>query len=392
MQCTGIICEYNPFHKGHQYHINEAKRLTGNQPVIAVMSGNFVQRGEPAILDKWRRTEMALREGVALVIEIPTCCSTASSEYYAGAGIRLLENSGIASHISFGVEDADTHLLETVSNIVFHEPAEYTALLKKQMNLGLGYAAARADALSMLTGCDPATLRSPNFILGVEYYKAIRRYDSSLVPIPILRQGQYHDASMDTPLPSASAIRQAIRQGDSWQNAIPHTSTHLLSPEFYADPIDSWSQELYYRLCFHTADSLRQIPDIAEGLENRILKYTDHPRRISELVSLLSTKRYPKSRIRRILLRILLDIRSIQEPSYIRVLGFRKDSQSVLSELTAHSKVPVITNLARQLPQLPQKAQNQLYEEIRCTNLYNAHTASAHLGWNAELTKPLIIL
>lgn len=390
MNCTGIICEYNPFHKGHLYHMQEARRLSGNDHIIAVMSGNFVQRGEPAILDKWRRTEMALRGGASLVIEIPTCLSTASSEFYAGAGVRLLQLTGICNTISYGVESLNLSLLETVSNIVFHEPIEYTTLLKSYMDKGLGYAAARAQALVDLTHCSPELIKSPNLILAVEYQKANLRFHAGLCSVPVQRQGQYHDPSINTPLPSASAIRKALREQQSIETSMPSWAVDILSESPIAEPLDAWSRELYYRLCYHTAESLREIPDVTEGLENRILKYTDRPRTISELVTLLSSKRYPRSRIRRILLRILLDIRHISTPEYIRVLGFRKDHKEVLTALTKNAQVPVITNLARQLPHLSESIQHQLQREILYTDLYAAHTPGASLRKGAELTQPII--
>ena len=390
MNCTGIICEYNPFHNGHLYHLQEALRLSDNDHIIAVMSGNFVQRGEPAITDKWLRTEMALRGGASLVIEIPTVLSTASSEFYASAGVRLLQLTGICNAISYGVESMDISLLETVSNIVFHEPVEYTSLLKTYMNKGLGYAAARAQTLVDLTHCSPELIKSPNYILAVEYQKAILRYNACLRSVPVKRQGQYHDSSIEAPLPSASAIRTALRDQQSYETAMPPWAVELLSSSETAEPLDSWSREFYYRICHHTAETLRTIPDISEGLENRILKHADCPQPLSELVTILSIKRYPRSRIRRILLRILLDIHHIPTPEYIRVLEFRKDHQEVLTQLTKNAQVPVITNLARQLPSLPETLQQQIQNEIRYTDLYAAHVPGTRLRKGAELTQPII--
>lgn len=396
MNCIGVICEYNPFHNGHRYHLEEASHRADTPNIIAVMSGNYVQRAEPAVTDKWRRTAMALQGGASVVIEIPTCYSTSGSEFYAGAGIRLLDRTGVCTHISFGVETENPSLIQEISNIVFQEPEEYTSLLKIYMKEGIGYAAARAKALSRLTSIDPKLLRSPNFILAVEYYKAMARYGSRLIPLPIQRLGSYHNPSLSSDLPSATAIRHALMHNEDYKSAVPDSTARLLTPGTLAAPLDAWSLELFYRLCSHTPESLRKIQDVSEGLENRLLRCIDHPQRISVLVDLLSTKRYPRSRIRRILLHILLDITGDalppEGPPYIRVLGFRKDAQPLLSRMVSSAAVPVITNPAKQLATLPAAARAMFQQEIHCTDLYYSHVPGSSKRRGSELTQPLVIL
>ncbi len=400
MRCVGIICEYNPFHNGHQYQLREASRGAGGIPVIAVMSGNFVQRAAPAVTDKWTRTRMALEGGASLVLELPTCYSTAGSETFAGAAVYLMEQTGLISHLSFGAETPDLSVLKDAAHIVLREPEPYALLLKKGLREGKGYAAARQEALNALLKTDPDLLRAPNNILAIEYCKALERLSSAILPLPVKRGADSRDLCLHDGFASASAVRAALYSGLPVDGAVPPAARRLLTPDRIAAPFDDWSKELHYRLCFHDAKSLPAICEIGEGLENRILACADPSKTISALVEEIHGKRYPRVRIRRILLNILLDMTRIQRarmefhkgPGYIRVLGFRKEAEGLLSALISSARLPVVTNLPRQLRSLPEPAKRMLEAEIRYTDLYFAHVPGRAFTRGAEFTRPLVIV
>ncbi len=394
---TGIICEYNPFHKGHLYHIQTTLSHTANAPIICVMSGHYVQRGEPALFDKWARTHAALSAGAALVLELPTYYSTATAEWFAFGALSLLHHTGLVQTISFGIENPDElPSLQAAVSHLYPESSQYRRLLRSFLAEGVGFAHARSAALETLTH-QPLSLKAPNTILVLEYLKALKKLDwhPSLLPIRRISAG-YHDPSLNPAYPSASALRRQAAKGTDIAPYLPDCCLDTL-PSDYVFPSDLFSA-LPYRLCFHTPDTLREIDEITEGLENRILAaarcYPDY----EALLSLLKTKRYPTSRLRRILLNILLDIKQTEKaalhfndgPAYIRVLGFRRDQQAVLSQLISLASLPVVTNLAKQLPQLPTRVQAMLQNEVRFSQIYG--TAAPWLARDAEYRMPLVIV
>lgn len=218
MKVAGIIAEYNPFHKGHQYHIEETRKQTGADYVIAVMSGDYVQRGEPAIADKYMRTRMALSGGADLVIEMPVIYATASAEYFATAGIGILDRLGCVDYLSFGSEWADVEDYSSYATLFLEEPEEYRQILQEQLKRGKSFPEARAfTAGKLLFDSKPETavefLKEPNHILGLEYIKALRRRNSSIQPITVKRKGNhYHEKILAEEYSSATSIRRELYQ------------------------------------------------------------------------------------------------------------------------------------------------------------------------------------
>ncbi len=400
----GIVCEYNPFHKGHLYHMQTARSLysdltdcaSADVPIICVMSGHYVQRGEPALLDKWTRTHMALAAGASMVIELPTYYSTATAEWFAKGAISLLKHTGLTTAISFGMESPDQlPALQQLCPHLVPESAAYQALLHKHLHTAPNFAAARESALQALAG-HPLSLQSPNTILVLEYLKALQSFSWQPYLMPVKRASAgYHDLSTEALYPSASAIRRQAAKGCSIQPYLPDCCAPYASgPAVFTEDL---MNHINYALCFHTTDSLCQIDEVTEGLENRILAAATDTPSYGELLERLKTKRYPTSRLRRILLNILLNITTERKqelsftagPAYIRVLGFRREHQSLLSQLTQKSSLPVITNLARQIEQLPPVAKAMLEDEIHFSKVYA--TAHPNLNLDCEYRTPLII-
>lgn len=395
----GIVCEYNPFHKGHLYQLNSARTLFGGNtdtPIICVMSGHYVQRSEPALLDKWTRTHMALAGGASLVIELPTYYSTATAEWFAQGAISLLYHTGLVDALSFGMEaPCELPTLQKLCDHLVPESNTFKSLLHKNLVQSPSFASARAQTLQSLAD-RPLSLQSPNTILVLEYLKAAKKLGYSPLMLPIERiSAGYHDLSTQVQFPSASAIRHQAEKGCSIQPYLPECCTPYASapPTFTQDLM----QSLNYALSFHTEETIKEIDEVCEGLENRILACTLDSPSYSVLLERLKTKRYPTSRLRRILLNTLLNITTARKqelefskgPAYIRVLGFRKEHQALLSQLTQKASLPVITNLSRQLAHLPVRAKAMLEDEIRFSAIYS----SIHpvLQRDCEFRTPLII-
>ena len=332
-------------------------------------------------------------------------CSAESRPYWtnglgqrwrSSAAIRILSETGLISHLSFGAETTDLTLLSTLADILAEEPAAYRSYLAENLAEGLGFAAARALALETMTGQSLDIMHRPNTILALEYLKALKQQKSDIIPVPVLRQGDYHDS--DSVLyPSASSIRDRFGSGEAIRAFIPEGPCEVFKQAPKAKVFDTWSDILYDRMLHHTAETLRTIRDVEEGLEGRLLSVLDRPMPLTEAVEKLSTKRYPKARIRRILLAILLDIKKEEvqnkNPGYIRVLGFRKEAEPLISAMAKNAKVPVITNLNRQMKDLPVTLQEALRKEMLRTDLYYAHVDDPPASVRAkDLTQPLILI
>lgn len=394
---TGIICEYNPFHKGHAYHLQTIRQHTGSSPIIGVMSGHYVQRAEPAMLDKWTRTRMALASGMQMVIELPTYYSTATAEWFAYGAVSLLAHTGLVDTLSFGMAHPEQlPALQTLSSHLAPESPVYQRLLHEGLQQKLPFAVSREHALAQLAE-QPLSLREPNTILVLEYIKALRRTGFSPALLPVARRSAaYHDLSLSAEYPSASAIRRAAQNGQSILPYLPPSAAAHASPA-YVFP-DSFFAPLAYAISLHTRDSLRHIAEINEGLENRLLEAALDSPSYGKLLSRLKTKRYPTSRLRRVLLNLLLQITDSKRealhftsgPAYLRVLGVRRDAKALLSALIKHADLPVVTNLARQIGTLPEPAQSMLRDEIRFSQIY----ASSHpqLLRDAEYRTGLVVI
>jgi predicted nucleotidyltransferase len=367
MKVLGIVAEYNPFHNGHLYHLQASRAMSGADCVVAVMSGNFTQRGEPAIVDKWVRTEMALSNGIDLVIELPFAYAMASAEFFAYGAVKLLDSLGV-DMLCFGSESGDLEVISKAASILGDEPEDYQLALKASLSSGKSFPAARQEALSSyLTGKFgednlSAALKSPNNILGIEYLKALGKLNSRIEPITLERSGShYNSPSLSGKFSSATAIRRTIC-AEPWPAAkikleasLPEQTLLLLEREFGLGrgPVTSsdFSLLLLSALRKMTVQEIKALPYMETGLENRIKHAADSSGSYDELLDMICTRRYTSTRIQRILFSSLAgltgglfeDFNSNGGPSYIRVLGLNNTGRQLLSTIRNSSALPVIT-------------------------------------------------
>ena len=422
MQVVGIIVEYNPFHNGHLYHIQKSKKITGAEYVVAVMSGNFVQRGEPALLDKWVRAQMALHNGVDLVIELPVSYATASAELFAYGAVKLLNDTGIVNSICFGSEAGNISDLQTIASILIEEPEEFKSFLKEELSTGCVFPKARANAVykymeiyykkNISSDHILSVLSSPNNILGIEYLKALQLLKSDITPYTINREyAPYHSTEIasagTSTIASATAIRKAIRNNDyaSIERAVPPICASLMQRQFKVGrgPIffDQYSDLLQYQLRTQISESISRYMDNLEGLENRILHCAAQEYLISKMTALIKTKRYTFTHIQRALLRILLQIpredvdlyQGKGGPQYIRILGFRKKSEKLLSKLKIKAYLPIVSNVKKTSDMLEGCAKKMLYQEVQSTDVYMLgmiEDSMKQIGY--EFSSPIVIV
>lgn len=350
MSTVGIIAEYNPFHNGHEYHLKAAKELSGAKYAIAVMSGDFVQRGEPSIIDKYIRTRWALEHGADMVLLLPTVFSLANAQAFASAGVGILHGTGIVNHMAFGSECGDMLSLAAAAQAADNESPQFKALIKAHMDKGLSYPGARAMAWHQHTG-EASLLSSPNDILGIEYIRALNRIGSHITPLPIPRTGPNHDSShpVDS-FASASAIRAAILESNPFTGFVPASVFYdikaSLSSGAAPRTLSGLSRETVYALRRMTKAQLSDLPDMGEGLENLLYATCRQHGDISDVLTHVKSRRYTMARLKRICMCALLGISG--DPMdrlnglYIRVLGVRKDALELLSLLKKNASLPVV--------------------------------------------------
>lgn len=409
MSIVGIIAEYNPFHNGHFYHLQQAKGLTNASHAVVIMSPNFVQRGAPAISNKWVRTKMALLSGADLVIELPTPYAIASAEFFAAASVSLLHHTGIVTALNFGSESNNIDLLTQISKILVQEPDPFKVLLKENLDTGINFPSARAKAFIDYAQFIPdlsnhlseieEIIQTPNNILGIEYLKALNKLNSPIVPTTLKRKGAgYHESKLSQDFSSATAIRHEISKGnlEGIASSMPKDCYELLAKDSKAIDLSSF---LCYRLLFSTPNDLRRIMGITEGMENRILNTFKATQNINEIAEGIKSKRFTQTTTQRMLLNIILQISKADfnrfqaqgGPQYIRVLGFRKSADHLLTQLKAKATLPIVMNIPRDYENLPPLARQMLDLEIRSTNLYSAAQSSSH-RMNLDYTTPLVIV
>lgn len=408
MKIVGLITEYNPFHNGHLYHMQEAKRITGADTVIVVMSGDYVQRGVPAIMPKRLRAEMALKCGAAAVFELPVCYASGSAEYFATGAVALLSSLGVVDCLCFGSECNDLNALDHIADILLDEPAKYRFLLKKHLKSGLSYPAARMQAVTEYTGnaACASVLSDPNNILGIEYLKAIKKLDSRITPYTIKRAGaHYHDRQLsDEHLSSASAIRsllaysgaalQTDRSGGTFDNTpfsgilneleeqVPSCCLELLKDYHRVSyPVyqNDFSLILKYKLLNKHPDSLIRYMDVSEELANRICAQLDNYFNYKQFCDLMKTRETTQTRINRALLHIMLGIKKDDITEYIkggfhyyaRLLGVRKGREKILARIAKESPLTLLTRLSES-ESLPAAGRKMLRNDILASNLYTS--------------------
>lgn len=387
MKIAGIIAEYNPFHKGHEYQIAYTKEYLGADYIIIAMSGDYVQRGTPALLPKHIRTEMALKCGADLVLELPVSVSTASAELFAKGGVQLLENLGVVDFLCFGSESGSVSDLKALSSLLVEEPAEYKRALKQYLSQGKSFPSARALALQEYcqTVSDDSLKRageillSPNNILGIEYCKALLRLKSSIEPCTLKREGAgYHDTSLFHQNPSASAIRKHFLSSENdlknMEGALPKEVFPVLLKAFTENAFlteEDLSLLLHYRLL--EEQTPEHFLDVSPELSRRIYNTRNKYQNFSQFVSLLKTKELTQTRIQRALLHLLLQIRETPENiPFARVLGFRRESTPLLKEIKKRSSIPLVTKVSDAAKILAEPDQKLLYEMVFASNVYES--------------------
>lgn len=359
MSVIGIIAEYNPFHNGHLYLINEARKTEDPEGIICVMSGNFLQRGEPALCHKWARARMALAAGADLVIELPFCFAVRSAYYFARGGVNLLASTGLVTHIAFGSESGNLKKLDALAGYWLEESPEFKNQLKQYLDKGLNFPAARARALEDIVEEKNLKdfIKNPNDILAVEYLRNIKEKKLAITPIVIKRTGSGYHSTELTRIASATAIRQALKNNvpmEKIKEALPETSFNILNEEIekgYAPVLDEELGNLIlFKLRTMTEEELINIYEIKEGLEGRFLNAAYQSADLEELRQNIKTKRYSMTRINRTLLYALFDFtwekaRLFDEhgPRYIRVLGFSEKGQTLLRKIKKNSPLKILS-------------------------------------------------
>ena len=416
MKIVGLITEYNPLHNGHQYHIAKAKEITDADFVIVVMSGNYVQRGTPAIMPKYIRTECALRAGADLVIELPVCYSTGSAEYFAAGAVSLLDKLGCVESICFGSECGAITPLKYIADILSYEPADYQNLLKKYLRYGDSFPKARQKALCEYMSDHvhdypdfysydfPEILSNPNNILGIEYMKALNRMHSDIIPYTIRRVGSgYHDKNLDHKFSSASAIREEIESFETVRNYIPEGSVSILKHEqnrTYPVCSNDLSLVLKFVLLQETSESVMEYMDVSQELANRIYNNLNDFQNFEQFCDLLKTKELTRSRISRALLHIILHIRKNDllqylengTTFYISISGFRKDSKELLNTIKKSSQLPLLTKYSHKRS-INNYGKIMLESDIIASNIYYSIVSDKFsVPFKNELTRQITII
>ncbi len=376
MSILGIIAEYNPFHNGHAYQI-QAARAMGFDKIVVVLSGAFVQRGEPAVCSKRNRTEMALRGGADVVLELPVCGALSSAQGFARMAVETLINTGVVTDLCFGSECGDITRLQRVADALQQEGLD--AAIKEELKNGVSYPAARQRALSKVCE-DAALLGNPNDLLGIEYLMAAK---GRLTPHAILRAGAPHDGR-DADTAGATACREMLKAGESIEQYVPDFVMSLLTQPVFVKDME---RAMLAQLRGMSVQDFAKIPDVSEGLEHKIVTAVRQGTSLEQVMEIIKSKRYARSRISRILMRAYLGLaRSEKAPEYIRVLGFRKSATDVLGQMRENATLPIVQHVAAD-----DKGFVGLAEDIKVNDLWHTFTSSIQAAGSDYREFPVVI-
>lgn len=406
MKILGIIAEYNPFHNGHKYHIEKSKKLTNSDAVVCIMSGNFIQRGEPSILDKWSRAQCALLNGVDLIIELPVVYSIQSAEFFAYGGIKLLNNLNIIDYLSFGSESGNIEDFLNIGQVLYNESVILSSKIKHYLKEGISYPLARQKALCNYLDNDYSYfLTQPNNILGVEYIKALLKIKSNIKPVTVKRNKVgYNEIKTVDNFASATAIRKMIRKNniEDIKQYVPESSYNIIEEKFNNNEtvyFNDFTKSIFTLLTRLSTNEISNYPDVNEGLENRIKKSLGISQSLSDLVNNIKSKRYAQTRIQRIVFNILLNITkskldTFQElggPGYIRVLGMNKTGKKILKTAKEQTKSPVIIKPSSYNQYNLQLINEMIQYDFNATDIYYLHKKVEKKLLNIDLkTSPII--
>ena len=388
MKTIGIITEYNPFHNGHLYHLFKAKEMTKADYVIAIMSGNFLQRGEPAIINKWSRTKMALYTGVDLIIELPFVFSTQDANGFSFGAVKLLDSLQMVDYLCFGCETDNLDTLYSISNFLHIEPQKYKDLIVYNSKKGFEFPKTRSqalceyhrkfgiDGLEKISPLDLSKLlKYPNNILALEYIKHLLNLKSKIKPLAIKRMGaSYHQKNITGDISSATSIRNEIlnnlnptntnlfRLNDKIKSTIPSSVFPVLEKELREGrgpiTLDSYRQYILATLRRISSENISRIQGVTEGLENRIKKASLKSYTVEQLINSIKTRRYTRTKIQRIILHLMMnlskkDVKIFNRcgPLYARILGFSKKGKTLLRTIKKNSSTPLVSKLSNYLRQ-----------------------------------------
>lgn len=403
MKACGITAEFNPLHNGHEYIMKEARRLTDCDAVVVAMSGNYVQRGEPAIIDKWARTEAALSSGADLVIEIPAIFCLSDAGRYAHSSVTILESLGCTDYICFGSGSGDDKTLCLLTELIKERGPELKNRIQKYGRTGQSYPVAREIALLELLPDDAdadavkEVLGNSNDVLALEYMISA----TLAKPVIIKRVGSDYDAAFDdaSHMQSAGGIRELIKtEGiDSaslkLDDYIPQKSLDVLNNSVLTYP-DDWSEILRYAVLSSSPEEMDRCPSGGEGLGNLLKKAVNECETWDDIIMHCKSKRYTYTRLSRLAMQIILGINNpnhIEDPEYIRVLGFNERGRELISYIKKNElcRLPVISNINKDRDLLSQRGIELLDEEVRYTDLYNMVTKRDNSEFSDHIHKPV---
>ncbi len=337
MKITGIICEYNPLHLGHKKQLDTIRAAAPDGGIVCLMSGNFVQRGAPAIIDKSLRAKAAVLCGADLVLELPINACLSSAEGFAQAGVRIL--SHFCDYLCFGAETPDKALLNNTAKALLS--SDFSSHLRQHLDMGISFPAAREKALNQM-GLNGTPVSRPNDILAVEYCKAILQQQSKMQPLPILRQGNYHDADCDASNPSATAVRSLMLQNELWKSYVPSEAFNC----FTGAPLHSLETgelAILGKLRTMTDEQFAVLPFGSEGLWRKLMHAARQEATLQDIISAVKSKRYTRTRIDRMIMCAFLGLRQedLQEPApYARVLALNDKGREILKMARQHGDFP----------------------------------------------------
>lgn len=375
-----IISEFNPFHKGHKFLIDSC-RENGATHITAIMSGNYVQRGDVAVLSKKIRTEMALNNGADLVVELPLPYAVANAQVFAKGGVGIADKMGCVSKLAFASECGNKDKLISVADISSSD--EFNSLFKAEIAKGISYPNALNKAIESINSELSNIMTSPNNVLGIEYIKALKEIDSDIEPFTIKRKGDSHNSTeISSELASASNIRKLLGNNSDVSDYIPENCNELLQKAINNGELAMLEENMrgiMLKLREMSVTDIAKIADVSEGLENRLYNAIRNSNSISEIIEATKSKRYTYARIRRLIISCLLDITedyTKASPQYIRILGFNKNGAEILSTMKNTALLPVITKLTNLPENISEQAKKALALETRATDIYYTFTKS----------------
>ncbi len=395
----GVITEYNPFHNGHKYQLDKIKEEFHAKNIVVIMSGDFVQRGDTALTDKFTRAKMALQNGADIVLEIPQIFATASAMYFSKASVNILNRLNFIDCLCFGSENTDVNTLNKISNILLNEPKEFSDKLKENLKQGFSYPKSRSNALSDFGFSE--VISTPNNILGIEYIKALNELNSNIKPVTINRTNNFHDTKIENSIASATAIRENINNLDLVKTAIPENCFNLLEKEVSSNKygLNNLSSIFHFILKTKPKEEILQIVDLNEQIYNRFLEISKTFYYISDISLKMKTKNLTQTRINRMIINIILDNKTKDLEKFtnegfpfVRVLGFKKEKQHLLKELTEKSEIKILLNLKNANQILNDYELDLLNKDLTKSNLFLLSNNDNKLLNSSEYENKLVII